>query len=375
MSGPNKKIYSSSMIYKKCVPLHKVQFSMMRKYLVALPVVLLMVSGAWAQGLKDAYKDYFRMGVALSGRNMTPEQEDIITREFNSVTCENAMKPGSLQPAEGRWNWREADRIANFCREHGIKMRGHCLVWHNQFADWMFYDAQGKPVDKKLFYKRLKKHIRTVVKRYKDVVYCWDVVNEAIADGLGDTPFRKSKLYELCGDEFILKAFKFARQADPKALLFYNDYNEVKPHKCERICQMILDMKKRGAPIDGIGMQGHYNIHYPAMNELSDAIEKYARVVDHIQITELDVRANMQHGGDLNVDKKGEAITPEVKSKFEQQYVNLFRTLRQHSDKIEVVTFWNLTDRDSWLGADNYPLLFDKNRQPKEAYHKVLNLE
>ncbi len=337
--------------------------------------LLLLVSGAWAQGLKDAYKDCFKVGVALSGRNLTPEQEALVLREFNSVTCENAMKPGSLQPEKDKWNWRDADRIADFCRAHGLKMRGHCLVWHNQFANWMLYDEHGNFVDKKVFYKRLKKHIQTVVKRYKDVVYCWDVVNEAIADGPGDNPYRKSKLYELCGDEFILKAFKFARQADPDALLFYNDYNEVNPHKCERICQMILDMKRRGAPIDGMGMQGHYNIYYPRMEELSDAITKYARVVDHIHITELDVRTNMQQGGDLNVDKTGAALTPEISARFERQYLDLFRTLRQHSDKIEAVTFWNLADKYSWLGADNYPLLFDKDLRPKDVYYKVLNKE
>ena len=185
----------------------------------------------------------------------------------------------------------------------------------------------------------------------------------------------KSKLDDVCGDEFILKAFKFARQADPDALLFYNDYNEVNPHKCERICQMILDMKRRGAPIDGMGMQGHYNIYYPRMEELSDAITKYARVVDHIHITELDVRTNMQQGGDLNVDKTGAALTPEISARFERQYLDLFRTLRQHSDKIEAVTFWNLADKYSWLGADNYPLLFDKDLRPKDVYYKVLNKE
>ena len=134
-------------------------------------------------GLKDAYKDYFKMGVAVNMRNMqNPDEVAIILKEYNSVTAENDMKPGSLQPKEGEWNWGNADTIANFCRKHGIKMRGHCLVWHSQFCDWMFTDKNGKDVSKEVFYERLKKHITTVVNRYKDVVSCWDVVNEAMAD-------------------------------------------------------------------------------------------------------------------------------------------------------------------------------------------------
>ena len=164
-------------------------------------------------GYKDTYQGYFPIGVAVNMRNITdPAQIALIKKNFNSITAENDMKPVSLQPKEGQWNWENADKIANFCRANGIKLRGHCLCWHNQFCDWMFVDKKGKEVSKEVFYARLRKHIHTVVNRYKDVVYAWDVVNEAIADGDGrrmpwqktePSPYRQSRAFKLGGDEFI----------------------------------------------------------------------------------------------------------------------------------------------------------------------------
>ena len=141
------------------------------------------VATAGAQGLKDAYKDYFTIGVAVNQRNVSEnDQMELIKREYNSITAENDMKPGELHPSEGVWDFSKADRIADFCRKNGIKLRGHCLCWHSQFADWMFTDKKGREVKKEVFYERLRDHIHTVVNRYKDIVYCWDVVNEAMAD-------------------------------------------------------------------------------------------------------------------------------------------------------------------------------------------------
>lgn len=331
-------------------------------------------------GLKDAYKDYFKVGVAVNMRNIQNDKEiGIILKEFNSVTAENDMKPASLQPKEGEWNWTQADSIANFCRQHGIKMRGHCLVWHSQFCDWMFTDKKGKPVSKEVFYQRLKTHITTVVNRYKDVVYCWDVVNEAMADEVRRSPwnpnpsdYRNSKLYQLCGDEFIAKAFQFAHEADPNAQLFYNDYNAADPGKRDRIFNMVKKMKDAGVPIDGIGMQGHYNVYGPSMEDIATAIEKYATLVKHIHFTELDVRANSEMGGQLQFSRnEGAVIEPYIRTLHENQYHQLFRVFRKHKDVIDVVTFWNVTDRDSWVGVNNYPLLFDKDGNRKQSYRLV----
>ncbi|MEE1151934.1 MAG: bifunctional endo-1,4-beta-xylanase/feruloyl esterase [Prevotella sp.] len=331
------------------------------------------------KGLKDAYKDYFKVGVALNTRNFSDAEQKVALTNYNSVTCENAMKPGELHPAEGVWKWEGADSIANWCRRHNIPMRGHCLVWHSQFADWMMYDKKGKFVKKEVFYKRLRDHIHAVVNRYKDIVYCWDVVNEAMADQQrpafrgrpAGSPYRESALYKLCGDEFIAKAFQFAREADPKALLLYNDYNAADKGKSQRIYDMVKKMKDAGVPIDGIGMQGHYNIYGPSMDDVSAAIEKYATLVKHIHITELDIRANEEMGGQLNFSRKGVEIKPYIQALHANQYNQLFKTLRKYKDVIDVVTFWNLSDRDSWVGTSNYPLLFDKDLKPKSAYYLV----
>ncbi len=334
-------------------------------------------------GLKDAYNDYFKVGVALNTHNFSEEEQKLILDNFNSVTCENAMKPGEINPREGVWQWEGADRIANWCRQHKISMRGHCLVWHNQFAEWMMYDQKGELVPKEVFYQRLRSYIHTVMNRYKDIVYCWDVVNEAITDQQrpawgnqpAGTPYRESKLYELCGDEFIAKAFEYAREADPEALLFYNDYNATDKGKSQRIYDMVKKMKDSGVPIDGIGMQGHYNIYGPSMDDVSAAIEKYASLVPHIHITELDIRANEEMGGQLQFSRQNEEIKPYIQILHAYQYTQLFKTLRRYKDVIDVVTFWNLSDRDSWLGASNYPLLFDRELKPKNAYHLVKNFE
>ena len=332
-----------------------------------------------AQGLKDAYKDYFTIGVAVNSRNVTDAaQMELIKKEFNSITAENDMKVALIQPKEGEFHWENADKIANFCRQNGIKLRGHNLCWHSQFADWMFTDKKGNPVKKEVFYARLKKHIQAVVTRYKDIIYCWDVVNEAMADqafswpGHPANPYRDSKLYKLCGDEFIAKAFQFAHEADPNALLFYNDYNAADPGKRDRIFNMVKKMKDAGVPIDGIGMQGHYNIYGPSEEDIDAAITKYATIVKHIHFTELDLRTNMEQGGQLQFSR-GEAkpMAPYLQTLQEDQYARIFRIFRKHADVIDNVTFWNLGDKDSWLGVNNHPLLFDENYKPKKSYYVV----
>ena len=346
-------------------------------------LLLIVSSSAWAQGLKDAYKDYFSIGVAVNKRNVsTDNQMALVKSEFNSVTAENDMKPVSVHPAEGVWNWGAADSIANYCRENGIKLRGHCLCWHSQFSDWMFTDKKGRPVKKEVFYKRLREHIHTVVNRYKDIVYCWDVVNEAIEDNprpsfvdgkfVPGNPYRESRHWKLCGDEFIAKAFEFAHEADPNALLFYNDYNECDPGKRDRIYNMVKKMQEQGVPIHGIGMQGHYNIYGPSEEDIDAAITKYSELVKHIHVTELDIRTNTEMGGQLRFSR-GEAkpLAPYLQTLQNDQYNRIFRVFRKHRDVIDCVTFWNLSDRDSWLGVNNHPLPFDEQYKPKQVYNII----
>ena len=366
----------------------------MKKLLLGLTLLVAGSSSAFAQwgrpidfaegpGLKDAYKDYFTIGVAVNKTNVSdPAQMEIIKKQFNSVTAENAWKPGEIHPKEGVWNFGLADSIANFCRENGIKMRGHCLCWHSQFADWMFTDKKGKPVKKEVFYERLREHIHTVVNRYKDVVYAWDVVNEAIADdnmmfrsfrpGVKPSPYRQSRHFELCGDEFIAKAFEFAREADPTGVLIYNDYSTVDPGKRERIYEMVKKMKEAGVPIDGIGMQGHYNIYFPDEEALDKAITRFSEIVNTIHITELDLRTNMESGGQLMVSR-GEAKPQAgyISTLQEDQYNRIFKIFRKHKDVIKNVTFWNLSDKDSWLGVNNHPLPFDENFKAKRSLQVI----
>ena len=369
-----------------------------KRFTLTLLVSTLFIGTACAQwqrvdpradvGLKDAYKDYFTVGVALNQRNVSDDaQKALVLKQFNSVTAENDMKPGELHPQEGVWNFEKADKIADFCRQNGIKMRGHCLCWHSQFADWMFTDKKGKDVSKEVFYQRLRDHIHTVVNRYKDVVYCWDVVNEAMADDNGGprwrrpgseepSPYRQSRHFKLCGDEFIAKAFQFAREADPTGTLIYNDYSCVDEGKRERIYNMVKKMKAAGVPIDGIGMQGHYNIYFPGEEQLEKAIVRFKEIVDHIHITELDLRMNNESGGQL-MFSRGEARPQPAYMQTLQtdQYARLFKVFRRHADVIDNVTFWNLGDRDSWLGVNNHPLPFDEQYRPKQCFRAIRDFD
>ena len=356
--------------------------SLMKKILLTTVLVAIICQSGDAQskGLKDAYRDYFSIGVAVNQRNISqPEQVALVKKVFNSITAENDMKPVSVHPKEGVWDWAKADSIADFCRRNGIKLRGHNLMWHSQMCDWMFYDKKHRLVSKEVLFQRMKEHIQTVVNRYKDVCYCWDVFNEAIKDGPKplrgkDQPLRESKFWEIChSDEYIRKAFEYAREAaGPDVLLFYNDYNECDPVKSQRIYNMVKKMKDAGVPIHGIGMQGHYNIYGPSAEDIESAVKKYSEIVDHIHITELDIRVSSEMGGQLRFSRnEGVKISDDLKLLQEAKYDELFRVLRRYKDKVECVTFWNLCDGDSWLGPNNYPLLFDRELKPKNAYSVV----
>ena len=364
----------------------------MKSSIIILSLVLASLSATAQQtetavadttyGYKDAYKDYFSIGVSLSARNVrSAEQMDIVRRNFNSVTAENAMKPGVIHPKENVWRWGDADSIANWCRRNGVKMRGHCLCWHEQFSNWMFTDSLGNEVTKEVFYQRLRNHIHTVVGRYKDVVYAWDVLNEAIADGDGDrlpddngepSPYRQSRLFKLCGEELVRKVFEFAHEADPDAKLFYNDYNAAVPSKRDHIYNMVKKMKDDGVPIDGIGMQGHYNAWCPSAEDVEAAISKYSEIVDEVQVTELDIRTTNEMGGQLQFSQGNAGDVPQhIAEMQERQYANIFRIVRKWRNVVTNVTFWNLSDADSWLGAGNSPLPFDTDYKPKSIYYTI----
>ncbi|WP_307527621.1 endo-1,4-beta-xylanase [Pedobacter sp. W3I1] len=329
-----------------------------------------------SEGLKDYYQKYFPIGVAVTPWDLSGDKRNLILSQFNSITSENAMKMGPIHPMENTYNWKIADSIASFARINGLKLRGHCLVWHNQAPRWFFKAEDGNMISKETLLKRIQEHINTVVNRYKKDIYAWDVVNEVIADD--SAYFRKSPLYQIAGEDFVEMSFRYAHQADPNAQLFYNDYNTEQPLKREKIYRMLKGLLARGVPIHGIGLQGHWSVNNPSRSELEKSIALFSSLGLKIQITELDVSVyGGNQGGQLiqgNAQTAVSEFTPEMEEKQLKQYKMVFEVLRKYKDHITGVTFWNLSDRYSWLdnrGRKNYPLLFDKDLKPKKAYFEV----
>ena len=328
------------------------------------------------KGLKDYYRNYFSIGVAVAPRNLSGDEAELILQQFNSLTPENAMKMGPIHPEENRYYWNDADSIVNFAQRNKLKVRGHNLCWHNQTPRWLFRDSAGKNVTREVLLQRLKDHITTVVNRYKGKIYAWDVVNEAIADESGKW-LRNSLWYQICGEDFIAKAFEFAHAADPKAILFYNDYNSEQPEKREKIYRLLKSLVDAKVPINAVGLQGHWNINEPTEKELRETIEKFSSLGLKVQITELDI--SIYTSRNEKVADSLNAFTPDKEQKQLEQYKRVFEVFRKYKNVITGVTFWNVSDRHSWLdtypvaGRKNYPLLFDKNLQPKKAFWEVVN--
>ncbi|HEY0655564.1 MAG TPA: endo-1,4-beta-xylanase, partial [Chryseosolibacter sp.] len=240
------------------------------------------------RGLKDVYAGYFNIGVAVSPRSLKSDESVLIQKHFNSLTAENVMKSQVIHPEESTYDWKHADSIVAFAQRHGMKMRGHTLVWHNQTPKWLFVDSEGRSVSKEVLLQRMRAHIHAVVSRYKGKVYAWDVVNEAISDQK-DEYLRKSKFLDIIGEEYIRKAFEFAHEADPTALLFYNDYNEIDPVKRSKIIRLVTDLKKQGVPIHGVGLQAHWAINEPTRSQLEQTLDDFSKTGLILHVTELDI--------------------------------------------------------------------------------------
>ena len=332
-----------------------------------------------SKGLKDYYKDYFATGVAVSPRSIKNEKEAaLILKQFSSITPENAMKMGPIHPHEHEYNWKDADAIVDFAQQHNLKVRGHNLCWHEQTPDWFFKDSVGKLVTKEVLLGRLKEHITTVVKRYKGKIYAWDVVNEAVDDNPNNF-LRNSLFYQICGEDFIAKAFEYAHAADPDAILFYNDYNTERKEKTDRIYTLLKSLKEKGIPIDAVGIQGHWSIFEPSQSELEYTLQKFASLNLKIQVTEMDVSVFKWEKDIRNISNNEETFTPEKEQQQVEKYDMLFNVFRKYKNNITGVTFWNISDKSTWLdnypvrGRKNYPLLFDTNLQPKKVFLEVVN--
>jgi endo-1,4-beta-xylanase len=343
-------------------------------------------------GLKDLYKDDFLIGTAIGSRTlMQPDTEmlDLIAREFNQVTSENAMKWSSIHPKENEWKFEESDKLMEFAEKNKMAVQGHVLVWHSQVPRDIFTGTDGNQASKEQLLKRMETHIHTVVDRYKGRIGSWDVVNESITPEDG---FRKSKWLEICGPEFMEKAFQFAHEADPQCKLIYNDYNEEDPKRRDFIVELVKEYKKKGIPIHGIGLQGHLNLDSPDLKLWEQAIEAYASAGMRISITELEVdvlpydwgrsaeiSTNAAYKESLNPYKDG--LPKEINDKLTKRYEEIFKILLKHRDVVDRVTFWGASDDQSWKnnfpmrGRTNYPLLFDRQHKPKDAYFAVAGLK
>ena len=330
--------------------------------------------------LKDHFKDYFTIGVAVSPQSLKTDEANLIVQEFNSMTPENTMKMGPIHPFEKVYNWTGGDSIAAFAKRNGMKLRGHCLCWHNQTPRWFFTDsATGNQVTKEVLLQRLKEHITTVVSRYKGTIYAWDVVNEAISDKQ-DEYLRPSLFYQICGEEFIEKAFRWAHEADPDALLFYNDYNEIDPVKREKIIRMINGLKEKGVPIHGVGLQGHWALNEPSKEQLEQTLKDFSALGLTMQITELDISVypKEHNARERKAEDHDTVFTAEKEMKQIEVYKYCFEVFKKYKKNLSSVTFWNISDRRSWLdnfpvrGRKDYPLLFDAQLKPKKVYWEII---
>ena len=342
--------------------------------------------------LKDAFQNHFLIGVAL-GRNQIlgeePKALQLVVQHFNSLTAENAMKFGPIHPRPDSYHFDTPDRLVKMGEQHNMFVVGHTLVWHQQTSRWVFRDDSGDEVDRETLLGRMREHIGTVMGRYKGRVHGWDVVNEALNE---DGSLRQTKWLEIIGEDYLQKAFEFAHKADPEAELYYNDYNLYNPSKRDGTVRLVKNLLEKGVKVDGIGMQGHWGLDYPTIEEAEAGILAFAELGVKVMITELDINVlpdpAQWRGADISMDVEAQhAINPykdglpdSVQQQLADRYAELFALFVKHSDKISRVTFWGTHDGHSWKnnwpvrGRTNYPLLFDREYKPKLAFHAVVDV-
>jgi len=315
--------------------------------------------------LKTVYKDHFMIGTAIMPSSTTGKRAAVIQNEFNAITAENNMKPILIQEKKGNFTYEEADKIVNFALENNMTMIGHTLCWHQQTPEWMYTN-----VSKESAIENLRTHIENVGAKYKGKVYSWDVLNEIFNDGIENpkdwrSALRNSPWLEAIGEEYIELAFKFASEAAPDALLYYNDYNLNYPAKREVTYLMVKELKEKGVKIDGIGMQGHYNMS-TTPESVEDSIALFSKLDVKISITEFDITFNEAQGQ--------EKLTQEQEKQHAFLYASIFSIFKKYKHIIERVTFWGLDDKTSWR-ADRFPLLFNADLSPKLCYNAILDPE
>lgn len=344
-------------------------------------------------GLKEYYGEDFKIGAAVGGKILAgdKELEEILVREFNSISPENCLKWASLRTADGGWFWQDADKYVDLGLHNSMYLVGHCLAWHSQIPDSVFKNASGYISAEELT-KKMQEHIHMVVDRYSGKIDAWDAVNEAIADSEGN-PMRPSHYFNILGEQFIDIAFHAARDSDPDVHLIYNDYLIESGNKHRACVELLKRLQKRGVPIGGVGIQAHVNMEEPSVDELEKAIVKFASMGLRVHITELDVDVlpNIWKVPVAEVSTRFEykperdpyiqGLPKDIEDQIARRWESIFKVFIKHRDKIERVTTWGISDDGSWLnnfpvrGRTNYPLLFDRKHQPNAAYAKLIALK
>jgi endo-1,4-beta-xylanase len=344
--------------------------------------------------LKNAFKNNFYIGVALSLDQILgkePKTIEIVEKHFNSITPENILKWEEVHPEPNRYNFEAVDRFVEFGEKNKMHIIGHTLVWFHQTPDWVFQDEAGKSLSRDALLERMKDHIFTVMGRYKGRIHGWDVVNEAISQ---DGQFRKSKWFEILGEDHIIKAFEYAHQADPDAELYYNEYDFEIKSKCEGVIRLIKNLQSKGIRLEGIGIQGHWFLDYPNIEDIENYVLALSDLGVNLMITELDVSALPFYpvdsqavdisSFDTELRKKYNPYTHDLPESVQQdlanRYAGLFSLFLKHREKFSRVTFWAVHDRQSWRnylpirGRTDYPMLFDRNCKPKPALDAIIKI-
>jgi endo-1,4-beta-xylanase len=341
--------------------------------------------------LKKIFKKDFHIGAAVDRAQISGQDAAalaLVKDQFNSITSENILKWERVHPELQRYDFAPVDAFVALGEKHNMFIVGHTLVWHNQTPRWVFEDETGKPATREMLLQRLRDHVFSVVGRYKGRIHGWDVVNEALED---DGSIRKTKWLEIIGPDYVQKAFEFAREADPKAELYYNDFNLWKKEKAESAVRLVRELQAKGIRVDGIGEQGHWGLDYPSIAEADAALQALSALGVPVMITELDVTAlpnpdDWSGGADItrndalrkHLNPYPQALPDSMQQVLAKRYAECFALFHKHRDKIDRVTFWGVNDGHSWLnnwpvrGRTNYPLLFDRAYQPKPAFEAVI---
>lgn len=335
-------------------------------------------------GLKDFYLDKYKIGTALSREQIIGNSTSVlpfVNQQFNAITPENSMKWERIHPEEGVYDFEAPDALVEFANKNNHFFTGHTLVWHSQVPDWVFEHKNGTLLTRAELLQRMEEHINAVAGRYAGKIDAWDVVNEALNE---DGTLRESKWSTIIGDDFIEHAFIMAAKAAPKAKLYYNDYNLYKPEKRNGVIRLVKSLQSKGIKIDGVGMQAHYSLTSPELSDIEDSINAYSDLGIDVLITELDVSVlpfpdeeNMGADVSLNI-KLQDSFNPypnslpsSVENELGERYQALFNIFNKHKNKIERVTFWGVSDANTWRndwpmpGRTDYPLLFDRQLKTK----------